>query len=60
MPVKIFANEDLQGLEDDINDWLINTRKLRVSEDASASISYIEGKFIYVINYTINPKFDKE
>jgi len=57
MPVKIFANEDLQGLEDDINDWLINTRKLRVSEDASPTICYVEGKFIYVINYAITTKY---
>lgn len=57
MPVKIFANEDLQALEDDINDWLINTRKLRVSEDASSTITYVEGKFIYVINYTITSKY---
>jgi uncharacterized protein YlzI (FlbEa/FlbD family) len=57
MPVKIFANEDLQALENDINDWLIETSEIRMSEDPSTTISYIEGKFIYVINYIVKPKY---
>ena len=57
MPVKIFANEDLQTLENDINDWLIETSEIRMSEDPSTTITYIEGKFIYLINYVVKPKY---
>jgi len=57
MPVKIFANEDLQQLENDVNDWLIETSEIRMREEASSQITYIEGKFIYVIAYVVKPKY---